>query len=113
VGVNDTLVLVQYQQTACAILHAFEKPNTRPIDHPTSAPDRRVVSTGLGSRLRLAREQTGMGLRELAHRVSVSARDRRDAPAFAVCQKVSGKIREIGTTQQEHSTQLNRSTPKK
>jgi transcriptional regulator with XRE-family HTH domain len=45
----------------------------RQPDRPTGAPDRRAASSGLGSRLRLGRERTGMSLRELARRVGVSA----------------------------------------
>jgi len=38
----------------------------------TDASDPRAASTGLGARLRLGRERTGMSLRELARRVGVS-----------------------------------------
>jgi transcriptional regulator with XRE-family HTH domain len=50
-----------------------KNPNKRPTGRPTGATDRRAASNGLGSRLRLARERTGMSLRELARRVGVSA----------------------------------------
>jgi len=39
----------------------------------TGAPELRAASAGLGPRLRLGRERTGMSLRELARRVGVSA----------------------------------------
>lgn len=50
-----------------------KKSNKRPPGRRAGAPDRRAAATGLGSRLRLARERTGMSLRELARRVGVSA----------------------------------------
>jgi transcriptional regulator with XRE-family HTH domain len=50
-----------------------KKPSKRPPGRPADTPDRRAVSNGLGSRLRVARERTGMSLRELARRVGVSA----------------------------------------
>jgi transcriptional regulator with XRE-family HTH domain len=46
---------------------------TRQIGRPADAPGPRAATNGLGARLRLARERTGMSLRELARRVGVSA----------------------------------------
>lgn len=47
-------------------------PKTRQPSSSTAIPDPRTASSGLGARLRLARERTGMSLRELARRVGVS-----------------------------------------
>jgi len=50
-----------------------KEPKKRQTGRRADAPDLRAASNGLGSRLRLARERTGMSLRELARRVGVSA----------------------------------------
>lgn len=50
-----------------------KQPKTGQPGRPADAPGPRAASNGLGARLRLARERTGMSLRELARRVGVSA----------------------------------------